>query len=394
MSRHSIPGGQSLTRLIILVVVCSYGAVMVLQIVSAHVASRSLARAVGFASLTVLLILTIFITSVAAVGWPLKRRLALLLAEGLVAYLPILVLGATWASVAGFFAGAALLLLSGWVAWTVFTAAVAGMLIGGVVGVLVHSDLTWADTTYLTIATLVLGLVVFGLARLSQLIRYIDARRGELAQLAVVRERMRFARDLHDLLGFSLSAITLKAELTKRLVGSNPARARDELAELLDIARQALADVRTVSSGYRNFSLAKEVSSVTTLLGEAGIETQADISTGPLNEKTDTVLATVLREAVANMLRHSTARHCSIEAGTTESSIRLVVSNDGVPRLAATGRVGGGLADLSSQLASIGGSLTARVRDGDWFEVSAEAPHAQVAERPDADGASHQIAGA
>jgi two-component system, NarL family, sensor histidine kinase DesK len=231
-----------------------------------------------------------------------------------------------------------------------------------------------ASASYLTLSSLLLGMVVFGLARLSLLVRYVDARRGELAQLAVISERMRFARDLHDLLSYSLSAITLKAELTRRLVPANPGRARDELAEILDIARQALADVRLVSSGYRNISLAKEASSVTALLAAAGIDTQADIDCGPLDEKVDTALATVLRETVTNLLRHSTARHCTIEATSTQAGIQLRVANDGIPRGTATGRPGGGLENLSTRMTAIDGTLTARIRPDAWFEVTAHAP--------------------
>jgi len=214
---------------------------------------------------------------------------------------------------------------------------------------------------------------VFGLARLSQVIRYVHARRGELAQLAVIKERMRFARDLHDLLGYSLSAITLKAELTRRLMASNLGRARDELAELLDIARQALADVRIVSSGYRNISLAKEATSVTSLLAEAGISTRIQISSGMLEEKVDTVLATVLREAVTNILRHSSARNVLIEAGISAEGVRLLVANDGVPR-SARADPDGGLENLTARMQAIGGQLTASIRDDGWFTVLAEAP--------------------
>jgi two-component system, NarL family, sensor histidine kinase DesK len=204
--------------------------------------------------------------------------------------------------------------------------------------------------------------------------RYVQAKRGELAQLAIINERMRFSRDLHDLLGYSLSAITLKAELTRRLVGSNAPRARDELAEILDIARQALADVRIVASGYRNISLAKEASSVTALLAAAGIATRVEITCGALDEKIDTVLATVLREAITNMLRHSTARNCAIEAGVTENQVRLLISNDGVPRSARSGRPGGGLENLTTRITAIGGHLTAHARTDGWFDVLAEAP--------------------
>jgi two-component system, NarL family, sensor histidine kinase DesK len=370
---EEVHGGPRLARAIVLAVLTVYAANQIIDLSVSPLPSHGSELSLDLPAIVVLYALTVWLTSAAAERWSPRRRLAMLLTEGILTYLPIAVFGKLWGDMAGFFTGSALLLLSGWAAWAVFAAAISS--------VLVLSALSGVDAygvAYLTLSTLVLGLVVFGLARLSLLISYVHTRRGELAQLAVVSERMRFARDLHDLLGYSLSAITLKAELTKRLVDSNPARARDELAEVLDIARQALADVRIVATGYRRISLAKEASSVTSLLSEAGIETQVAIDCTGLAEKTDTVLATVLREAVTNMLRHSTARHCDIEAGIVEDTIRLLVSNDGVPGPAATGRVGGGIENLSTRLASIGGNLTARIRDDGRFEVLAQAPLVQA----------------
>jgi two-component system sensor histidine kinase DesK len=386
LSGHKIPGGPPLARLIMLVVVFSFAVVQVLAQLTASFSDRGLALGIGIPSLVILSALTIWITSAAAEHWAPRRRLATLLAQGLVTYLPIIVLGLVWAEMAGFFAGSVLLLLSGWVAWALFAAVVGSMLAASVIAVTVLSNLTASNAAYLTLLTLLFGLVVFALARLSLLIRYVHAKRGELAQLAVISERMRFARDLHDLLGYSLSAITLKSEFTRRLVGSNPGRARDELAEVLDIARQALADVRIVASGYRNISLAKEASSVTSLLGAAGIDARVDINCGALDEKVDTVFATILREAVTNMLRHSTARHCAIEASIAGETIRLQVSNDGVAHSAASGRAGGGLENLSARLATIGGQITARVRADGWFAVQAEAPLTPPETEPEAGG--------
>jgi two-component system sensor histidine kinase DesK len=206
----------------------------------------------------------------------------------------------------------------------------------------------------------------------------VHATRGELAQLAVMNERMRFARDLHDLLGFSLSAITLKAELTRRLVASNPARARDELNEVLDIARQALADTRLVASGYRNISLSKEASSVSALLAAAGINAQVEINCGAIDEHVDTVLATVLREAVTNMLRHSAAQNCWIEAGQCADMVRLRVANDGAPRVMGSDNHRGGLDNLTTRLEAIGGRMTVKLSDGQ-FDLRAEAPNQELA---------------
>jgi two-component system, NarL family, sensor histidine kinase DesK len=372
---EAVPGGPRLARAIVLAALSSYAAIQTIDLVVSPLPSHGLELAVDILAIGILFALTVWVTSAAAEHWPPWQRLAVLLAEGLATYLPVMVFGKLWGDMAGYFAGSAMLLLSGWAAWALFAAAVGSIL---VLSALLTNNAY--DAAYLTLSTLVLGLVVFGLARLAQLVRYVNAKRGELAQLAVIRERMRFARDLHDLLGYSLSAITLKAELTRRLVGTNPGRVRDELAEVLDIARQALADVRIVASGYRNISLAKEASSVSSLLAAAGIDAQVEINCGMLDEKVDTVLATVLREAVTNMLRHSTARHCSIQAGISGETIRLRVANDGVPRSAACGRTGGGLENLSTRMAAIGGQLTARVGGDGRFEVLAEAPLTPPAE--------------
>jgi two-component system, NarL family, sensor histidine kinase DesK len=301
-------------------------------------------------------------------------RAGLLLTQGLVTYLPLVVLGKEWAGMAGFLAGSVLLLVPGWPAWVLFAVINASMLVGPLL-----LGLGAYSVAYLTVASIDIGLVIFGLSRLSDIVRYVHTTRAELAQLAVVKERMRFARDLHDLLGYSLSAITLKAELTRRLVGANPARARDELAEVLDIARQALADVRLVASGYRNLSFAKEAASVSSLLTTAGIDTTVSINCGALAEKVDTVLATVLREAVTNMLRHSSAQHCCIEAWQGEETVRLRIVNDGVPRSAPSDRPGGGLENLAARLTAVGGKLTTRVIPGGSFELSAEAPIMAIA---------------
>lgn len=366
---QEIPGGPRLARAIMVAVLCSYVAVQVIDVLTAPLTSRGLKLVVDIPALLAVFALTLSVTSGGAENWPQWRKLVMLAVQALVTYFPLLVLGTYWADMAGFLAGSALLLLSGWLAWTLFTAIAASMLVGPLV-----SSLGAYQTAYLTLSTLVLGLVVFGLARLSVAIRYVHATRGELARVAIISERTRFARDLHDLLGYSLSAITLKAEVTRRLVASNPARARDELAEVLDIARQALADVRIVASGYRNISLAKEASSVSSLLSMAGIKARVEITCGALDEQFDTVLATVLREAVTNILRHSTARNCVIEAEIGDDAIRLLVSNDGVPRSAASGRRGGGLENLRTRLDAIGGRLTVKVPGNGWFKLLAEAP--------------------
>lgn len=358
---------QRLAQLILLTVLAGFMLVEVISVLGTPGPSHGRAVAVSLSSISVLFSLQLLISSRAAMDWPMPRRLAMLLAQALVTYLPLLVLGTQWGGMAGWLAGSILLLITGWAAWALFAAVIFSMLIGCLaLGVDPYS------TAYLTVASLDTGLVVFGLSRLTLIIRYLKATRTELAQLAVVKERMRFARDLHDLLGYSLSAITLKAELTRRLVSSNPVRAKDELAELTDVARRALADVRLVASGYRNMSLSKEAASVLSLLSTAGIAARVEINCGPLDEEIDTVLATVLRETVTNMLRHSTAQNCTVEACTTGDVVRLRVSNDGVLPAGSSRRNGGGLDNLASRLEAVGGTLTVNRHDCQ-FEVLATA---------------------
>ena len=366
---YEVHGGQRLARLILLTVLCGFLGVQLIDLLDSPIQSHGLKLTVGVVSICVVFALQVYISSSSSEAWSMRRRLTLLAAQAIVTYLPLVILGAEWAGMAGFFAGSVLLLIPGLIAWALFGCVILSMLIGPIV-----LGLNAYAVAYLTVASLDIGLIVFGLSRLTLVIRYLHASRAELAQLAVVRERMRFARDLHDLLGYSLSAITLKAELTRRLVGVNPERARDELADLLDVSRQALADVRMVASGYRNMSLSKEAASVVSLLATAGITARVEINCGPLDEDIDTVLATVLREAVTNMLRHSTAQNCTVEASGSDDAVTLRITNDGVPGPSAARRDGGGLDNLALRLEAVGGSLITRIGDDGRFDVLATVP--------------------
>ncbi len=218
------------------------------------------------------------------------------------------------------------------------------------------------------------GLVVYGLARLAALARQMEAMQGELARMAVVRERLRIARDVHDLLGLGLSAIALKADLIGRLVGRDDAQAAAEIGQLSRICASARADTRQVSGGGQRLSLAAELAAAQQILDSAGIEVQANIPAGPLPAMADDVLATVLREAVTNILRHSSAAACTIEAGRVNGTLRLRVCNDGVPeQVAADGRAGSGLDNLAARVHGTGGYLTSHRADG-RFDLVAEIP--------------------
>jgi two-component system sensor histidine kinase DesK len=193
-----------------------------------------------------------------------RRKTLTLGAQAVLTYLPLLVFRTQWGSMAGFLAGSLLLLLPRRQAWLLYGLVGASMLIPPLL-----AHLPVVETFYYVQSTLLTGLVVFGLSRLADLIRVLHETRGELTRVAVAQERLRFARDLHDLLGYSLSAITLKGELIHRLLPMHPARAKSEVEDVLAMSRQSLADVRSVASGYRDMSLQDEISSAQSVLSAA-----------------------------------------------------------------------------------------------------------------------------
>lgn len=306
---------------------------------------------------------------------------ALAAQAGLV-YLPMFRFSDAWAAMPGFFAGSMLLVLPTVFAWPAFGAVVASM--GVLQAVFTGSSL---DIVYSSISTITTGLVVYGLSRLAALVVELHAARAEMAKMAVVRERLRFARDLHDLLGYSLSAITLKSELTHRLVTKNPAQAKDELVEILGIARQALADVRTVSSSYRELSIEDECRSARWVLAAADVEVRMKLDYRDLPVAVSTVLATVLREGVTNLLRHSKAEWCEVTVRQTQQLVTIEIVNDGVRQVShdSGSHGGGGLQNLSSRAAELGGELMAERTGDDEFRLRATIPLPARKEEPPAE---------
>jgi two-component system sensor histidine kinase DesK len=170
--------------------------------------------------------------------------------------------------------------------------------------------------------------------------------------LALVEERERVARDVHDVLGHSLTVVTVKAELAERLVDLDPDRARAELAEIQRLSRQALAEVRATVGGLRAARLADELASARTALAGAGIEPHLPDDAACVDPRHRTVLAWVLREAATNVVRHSDADTCWVELDAN----RLTVRDDG---RGIDGRPeGNGLRGLRERVDSAGGRLT------------------------------------
>jgi two-component system sensor histidine kinase DesK len=187
----------------------------------------------------------------------------------------------------------------------------------------------------------------------------LDRARAELARMAVAEERERFARDLHDLLGHSLSVIAMKAELSGRLLPAHADEAATEIAELEGVARGALSEVREAVSGYRRPTLDGELAGARMALSAAGIK--ADVIRQPtvLDPAVEGVLAWAVREGATNVIRHSGARRCTLRICADPAGAGVEVVDDGVGPAEMNGRPGHGLEGLSERARTLHGRLEA-----------------------------------
>jgi two-component system sensor histidine kinase DesK len=219
------------------------------------------------------------------------------------------------------------------------------------------------------IIVLIVGLFTFGLRRLSDANEQLVAAREEVARLAVLDERVRFARDLHDLLGHSLTVIRAKSELAGRLAPIDMAKAVQEMTDVERVAREALAEVRETVTGYRRPSLTTELTNARLALDAASIapDVHADVVDVPL--EIDETLAWVLREMVTNVVRHSHARSCRIEITGDERRFGLLVADDG---RGSSGSIGNGLAGARERLALVGGTLDLESGPAGGFRACAQ----------------------
>lgn len=361
---------RPLARGITITVLAGYALVTLLNVGNSVDSPGPLAA--GAAIVVSLYTLQLLLSSPQARKWPHRRQLLTLAAQAVLTFAPLCLWGSMWASMSGPFAGSVLLVLPARAAWPLYgLVQVVILLVASVEG------LPHAEVGYFTVASMLTGLVVYGLTRLTDLVYEAHENRAVMARMAVTQERLRFARDLHDLLGYSLSAITLKSELVHRLIVENPERARTEISHVLSVARQALFDVRLVASGYRELSLRAEAESVVDVMSAAEVETEVDISCGRLHPVVETVLATALREGVTNILRHSKVQFCRIDSAVCGDKVRLSLVNDGVEAQESADvpkRDGSGLGNLQARLSAIGGRLTAEVMPGGRYRMEVVAP--------------------
>ena len=227
---------------------------------------------------------------------------------------------------------------------------------GGLAGV----DLWWLIAFVLLVRGV--GLDMIGVARMGRAIRELHTARRALAQMKVEEERLRLARDLHDLLGQTLLVITLKSELARSLISEDPARCAQELSEIEQVGRKTLREVRKTVAGYRQPTLANEVDGARQLLEAAGIAYDLEEFQGELPQPLDAVLAWTVREGVTNVIRHSQARHCLLRLTRGQGWIGAEVLSDrerAGDKAAQRTEQGSGLLGLRERVNALAGTMEA-----------------------------------
>src|ERR1700674_3036124 len=221
---------------------------------------------------------------------------------------------------------------------------------------------------------LLVGLSAVAGRLLIQANQQLSLAREQIARLAVGEERLRFARDLHDLLGHSLSVIALKSELAGRLIKSAPGLAAHEVEDIETVARQALREVREAVAGYRQPTLAAELAGANEALAAAGIEYHVDQDHTPLPPAVEAVLAWTVREGVTNVMRHSQAKRCAIRITNQDGRATVEVVDDG---RGGTLQPGSGLRGLRERVLERGGTLTAEPLPHEGFRLRVALPLAK-----------------
>lgn len=216
----------------------------------------------------------------------------------------------------------------------------------------------------------VAGLVPWIIVRLWDTIAELRATRKELARVAVSEERLRFSRDLHDLLGHTLSVMVVKAEVVRRLAPRDGEAAARQAADIEKIGREALTQVRAAVTGYRGRGLDAELASARGALADAGVDLTVRAADTPLTPETDALLGWAVREGVTNVIRHSSAKTCGIAVRLGEAT-ELEITDDGV---GAAKAVGNGLGGLRERVEAAGGRLTAENVPGGGFRLLVNIP--------------------
>jgi two-component system sensor histidine kinase DesK len=229
----------------------------------------------------------------------------------------------------------------------------------------------------LFIVSLGVGLLTGGFRRLRVVSRQLNVARDEIGRLAVADERLRFARDLHDLLGHSLSVVALKSELASRLIADHPDQAAEHVRDIEAVSRRALSEVREAVAGYRRPVLSAELAGARSTLAAAGIEVDAaPAPTAELPPDAEAVLAWAVREGATNVLRHADARkvRISVAVNTTDAAIELIDDGCGAAPAGDDAADGTGLAGLAERVARVRGRMDAAPAADGGFRLAVTVP--------------------
>lgn len=249
------------------------------------------------------------------------------------------------------------------------------LILATVTALLANNDLSVTGQTLLYIA--VIGVIITSVGQVFVINRKLRLAREEIARLAITAERLRIARDLHDLLGHNLSLITLKSELAGRLVAGQPDRAALEIKDIEQVARITLQEVREAVSSYRQPTLDSEIQAAQEILTAAGIafrfEGEAEKPAG-LPSPVETALSRTVREGVTNVIKHSRAGQCIIRIGRDQQTIQVEIIDDGKNSAGPNGQAGNGLRGLGERVAALEGELEAAPKSGGGFRLAVILP--------------------
>jgi two-component system, NarL family, sensor histidine kinase DesK len=226
----------------------------------------------------------------------------------------------------------------------------------------------WNPGTFFAFQLVISAVAAWGITQVFKRNHELAEARQQLADLAIVAERERVGRDVHDILGHSLTVITVKAELAGRLIEIDPARAAVEIGQVESLAREALSDVRSTVGGLRRVDIATELVSARSALVAAGIEPElpADADVVPLRNRE--LFGWTLREAVTNVIRHSGAARCTVALSAT----RIEISDDGSGMSTRSAGDGNGLRGLADRVRAADGSLSVGRSATGGFSVEVE----------------------
>jgi two-component system, NarL family, sensor histidine kinase DesK len=237
--------------------------------------------------------------------------------------------------------------------------------------------------SWLALPTAAIGLWATAFVRQVAAVAELRSVREEFARLAVSEERLRFARDLHDLLGHSLSLITLKSELAVRLLPTAPEKAAAEVHDIEGVARRALREVREAVAGYRRPSLDEELAGASEMLEAAGIACRIENEAGVLPNAVEAVLAWAVREGTTNVIRHSRAGHCRIVLARDDEETYAEITDDGQGYQKENEEdSGSGISGLTERVATFAGFVEAGSLPDGGFRLRVGLPARSDAERP------------